>query len=68
MDRPAQLRSRPGTPAYFPPLTASPLLTEHIRWLEEDRMLITDVNGTRFEIKNFSSLDKKSQTHIHLLF
>jgi len=31
-------------------------------------MLITDVNGTRFEIKNFSSLDKKSQTHIHLLF
>jgi len=42
--------------------------TEHIRWLEEDRMLITDVNGTRFEIKNLSSLDKKSQTHIHLLF
>jgi len=31
-------------------------------------MLITDVNGTRFEIKNLSALDKKSQTHIHLLF
>jgi hypothetical protein len=41
--------------------------TEHIRWLTDDRMLITDVNGTRFEIKSLNGLDKKSQTQIHLL-
>jgi len=41
--------------------------TEHIRWLTDDRMLITDVNGTRFEIRSLEGLDKKSQDQIHLL-
>ena len=41
--------------------------TEHIRWLTDDRMLITDVNGTRFEIRSLEGLDSKSQTQIHLL-
>jgi len=41
--------------------------TEHIRWLTDDRMLITDVNGTRFEIRSLEALDAKSQTQIHLL-
>lgn len=41
--------------------------TEHIRWLTDDRMLITDVNGTRFEIRSLNALDSKSQTQIHLL-
>ena len=41
--------------------------TEHIRWLNDDRMLITDVNGTRFEIRSLIALDSKSQTQIHLL-
>ncbi len=42
--------------------------TEHVRWLEDNRMLITDVNGSRFEIKDLSKLDNRSQTLIHLLF
>ena len=41
--------------------------TEHIRWLTDDRLLITDVNGTRFEILSLTGLDSKSQTQIHLL-
>jgi hypothetical protein len=41
--------------------------TEHIRWLTDDRMLITDVHGNRFEIRSLKGLDKKSQDFIHLI-
>ncbi len=41
--------------------------TEHVRWLSDDRILITDVHGNRFEIPSMSSLDKRSQDLIHLI-
>jgi hypothetical protein len=41
--------------------------TEHVRWLSDDRMLIKDVQGNRFEIPRISALDKKSQDLIHLI-
>ena len=41
--------------------------TEHIRWLTDDRMLITDVHGNRFEIRSLKGLDKKSQDFVHLI-
>ena len=41
--------------------------TEHIRWLADERLLITDVRGNRFEIRNMRELDKRSQKVIHLI-
>jgi len=41
--------------------------TEHIRFLEDERLLITDVQGNRFEIPNLANLDPRSQRLIHLL-
>jgi len=41
--------------------------SEHVRWLDDDRLLITDVNGNRFEIPSMSRLDKRSLDHIHLI-
>lgn len=41
--------------------------TEHVRWLTDDRQLITDVNGNRFEIPSLSALDKRSQNLIALI-
>lgn len=41
--------------------------SEHVRWLDDDRLLITDVNGNRFEIPAMSRLDKRSLDHIHLI-
>jgi hypothetical protein len=41
--------------------------TEHVRWLDDDRMLITDVHGNRFEIPSLSALDRRSQTLISLI-
>jgi len=41
--------------------------TEHVRWLSDDRILITDVHGNRFEILNMSALDRRSQDLIHLI-
>ena len=42
-------------------------VSEHIRWLDEDRMLIADVDGNRFEIPDLSAMDSKSQSLIHLI-
>ena len=41
--------------------------TEHVRWLTDDRQLITDVNGNRFEIPSLTALDKRSQNLIALI-
>jgi hypothetical protein len=41
--------------------------SEHVRWLDDDRLLITDVNGNRFELPSIIRLDKRSQDHIHLI-
>ncbi len=41
--------------------------TEHVRWLSDDRMLITDVQGNRFEIPSLEGLDRRSQYQIHLI-
>ena len=41
--------------------------TEHVRWLDDDRMLITDVQGNRFEIPSLNGLDRRSQYQIHLI-
>ena len=41
--------------------------TEHVRWLDDDRMLITDVQGNRFEVPSLSGLDKRSQDLISLI-
>ena len=41
--------------------------TEHVRWLTDDRMLITDVQGNRFEIQSLNGLDRRSQYQIHLI-
>ncbi len=41
--------------------------SEHVRWLDDDRLLITDVNGNRFELPSMSRLDKRSLDHIHLI-
>lgn len=41
--------------------------TEHVRWLDDDRMLITDVQGNRFEIPSLNSLDRRSQNLISLI-
>jgi len=41
--------------------------SEHVRWLDDDRLLITDVNGNRFEIPSLNALDKRSLDHIHLI-
>lgn len=41
--------------------------TEHVRWLSDDRILITDVNGNRFEITSITGLDRRSQDLLHLI-
>lgn len=41
--------------------------TEHVRWLDDDRLLITDVHGNRFEIPSLNGLDRRSQYQIHLI-
>lgn len=41
--------------------------SEHVRWLTDDRLLITDVNGNRFEIPSLTGLDKRSLDHVHLI-
>ncbi|MEK7477401.1 MAG: DUF1854 domain-containing protein [Candidatus Coatesbacteria bacterium] len=41
--------------------------TEHVRWLTDDRMLITDVQGNRFEIPSLNGLDRRSQNQIALI-
>lgn len=41
--------------------------TEHIRWLADERLLITDVRGNRFEIRDMKQLDQRSQTMIGLI-
>lgn len=41
--------------------------TEHVRWLSDDRLLITDVHGNRFEIPSILGLDRRSQTLLGLL-
>ncbi len=35
--------------------------TEHVRWITDRRLLITDVDGNRFEILDLEGLDKKSK-------
>jgi hypothetical protein len=41
--------------------------TEHVRWLSDTRLLITDVDGNRFEIVDRSLLDKKSRGMLDLV-
>jgi len=41
--------------------------SEHVRWLDDDRLLITDVNGNRFEIPSMARLDARSLDYIHLI-
>lgn len=41
--------------------------TEHVRWLSDDRLLITDVHGNRFEIPSILGLDRRSQSLLSLL-
>ena len=41
--------------------------SEHVRWLSDDRLLITDVNGNRFELPSINGLDSDSRDHIHLI-
>jgi len=42
-------------------------ITESVRFLTPDRILITDVNGNRFEIESISKLDVKSRHLIELI-
>jgi hypothetical protein len=41
--------------------------TTHVRWLEDTRVLITDVRGNRFEIPDLNAIDKRSQYLFHLI-
>lgn len=41
--------------------------TEHVRWLTDDRLLITDVAANRFEIPSLTALDKRSQDLLALI-
>ncbi len=42
-------------------------ISEHVRWLADSRLLITDVDGNRFEIPDMEKLDKASQNYIDLV-
>jgi hypothetical protein len=42
-------------------------LTEQVRWLSDQRILLTDVDGNRFEIYDMSQLDKKSHELLDLV-
>lgn len=42
-------------------------LTEHVRWLGDKRIIITDVDGNRFEISDMSALDKPSRDLLDLV-
>jgi hypothetical protein len=42
-------------------------LTEHVRWLGDSRILITDVDGNRFEIPDMTALDKSSRDLLDLV-
>jgi hypothetical protein len=42
-------------------------LTEHVRWLSDSRILMTDVDGNRFEIKDMTALDKHSRELLDLV-
>ena len=41
--------------------------TEYVRYLDDDRLLITDVQGNRFEIPSLAGLDKRSRQLIELI-
>ncbi len=41
--------------------------TEHVRWLNDSRILVTDVRGSRFEIPDLNGIDKRSQYLFHLI-
>lgn len=42
-------------------------ISEHVRWLDDKRLLITDVDGNRFEIKDLEILDRKSKALIDIV-
>jgi hypothetical protein len=42
-------------------------LSEQVRWLSDTRILMTDVDGNRFEILDMSKLDKKSHELLDLV-
>jgi hypothetical protein len=42
-------------------------LSEHVRWLSDTRILITDVDGNRFELRDMSKLDKNSKDLLDLV-
>jgi hypothetical protein len=42
-------------------------LSEQVRWLSDTRILMTDVDGNRFEIRDMSKLDKKSHALLDLV-
>ncbi len=41
--------------------------SEHVRWLSDDRLLITDVHHNRFEVPSITGLDRRSQGLISLI-
>lgn len=42
-------------------------LTENVRWLSDTRIIITDVDGNRFEIPDMSALDETSRDLLDLV-
>ena len=42
-------------------------VSEHVRWLSYSHLLITDVDGNRFEIEDQYALDRKSQSLVDLI-
>ncbi len=41
--------------------------TAHVRWLEDTRVLVTDVRGNRFEIPDLDKLDNRSNFLFHMI-
>ncbi len=42
-------------------------LSEQVRWLSDHRILLTDVDGNRFEIRDMTKLDKPSRELLDLV-
>ena len=42
-------------------------LSQHVRWLSDTRLLLTDVDGNRFEIPDLDALDESSRNLVGLV-
>ena len=42
-------------------------LSQHVRWLSDTRLILTDVDGNRFEIRNLEALDEESRDFVGLV-